>query len=195
MAADSAKGLDSQSLQIVQYGGTLTDIAALFRMDRKEVKRKISGVAPAGTRGTAPVYHIHEVAPFLVKPNLDDVGEYIRTMPPSELPKMLTKEYWTGQRARQEYEIKAGTLWPTTDVIEKVGELLKLIKMNLQLAADAVERQVELTERQRKIIRDLHDGALGALRTAVIKHFGTKALKNGTLPSRVVTRDDDDEEI
>jgi hypothetical protein len=173
---DSPKQLDSASLQLIQYGGTLSDLAAIFRMDRADVKRKIAPLVPSGVRGTVGVYLIHEVAPYLVRPVLDNIGDYIRRMHPNELPKQLTKEYWAGQRSRQDYEEKAGTLWRQDDVIRKVSELVKLIKMTAQLAADTVERQAELTENQKNIIRQIHDGMLVDLRESLMEHFGAKVL-------------------
>jgi hypothetical protein len=96
----------------------------------------------------------------------------------SELPKMLTKEFWAGQRSKQEYELKAGDLWGTATVIEKMGEVFKLVKMSALLTVDTVERQVELTVHQRLLIKNIMDGMLIDLSTTLQEKF-KKDIDNG----------------
>jgi hypothetical protein len=89
----------------------------------------------------------------------------------NDLPKMLTKEFWAGQRSRQEFEQREGNLWPTGRVVEVIGGLMKLVKMSVRLNADAVDRQAELTDRQRGIVKSLGDGMLETLYATVLEEF------------------------
>lgn len=162
--------LDDESRAMIYEGLNLSELGRLFHMDHRVLVEKLHGVSPSGKRGSANTYKVHEVAPHLVKP-IFDIESYIKRMNHADLPKMLTKEFWAGQRAKQEYLLKAGDLWPTEDVIKHVGELFKLVKMSVQLMSDAVERQVELTERQRAIIKAMCDGLLSDLRQAIIENF------------------------
>lgn len=166
--------LDDESRAMIYQGLNLSELGRLFHMDHRVLVEKLHGVPPTGKRGKANTWHVHEVAPYLVRP-IFDIEEYIKRMNHADLPKMLTKEFWAGQRARQEYLLKAGDLWPTDEVVNSVGELMKLVKMSAQLMVDAVDRQAELTDRQRQIIRGLTDGMLRDLRQAVIETFGDRA--------------------
>lgn len=163
--------LDQESRSMIFEGLNLSELGRLFHMDHRVLVEKLHGVAPHGKRGKADTYLVHEVAPYLVKP-IFDIETYIKRMNHADLPKMLTKEFWAGQRSKQEYLLKAGDLWPTAEVIKNVGELLKLVSMSAKLTRDTVERQVELSDRQRAIITSLMDGMLRDLRTQVIKTFG-----------------------
>lgn len=176
--------LDAESRAMLYEGCNLSQLSILFRMDHRPLVEKLHGVEPSSKRGNAAIYLVHEVAPYLVKP-LYDIEAYIKRMNHNELPKHLTKEFWAGLRSKQEYELRDGDLWPTEKVIEHVGELFKLIKMQSRLAADAVDRQTELTPRQRSIVRGIFDGLMRDLHTAVIENFSHKE-------QRVEEAEDDD---
>lgn len=162
--------LDAESQAMLYEGLNLSQLGIAFRMDHRVLVEKLHGVAPSGKRNGVPTFQIHEVAPHLVKP-IYDIESYIKRMNHADLPKHLTKEFWAGLRSKQEYELRAGDLWPTEKVVEKVGELFKLVKMSLLLATDAVERQTELSSRQREIIKDLMDGLLEDLHHQVTTEF------------------------
>lgn len=165
--------LDEASQAMLFEGLNLSQLGVAFRMDHRVLVEKLHGVSPSGTRNGAAIYKIDEVAPHLVKP-IYDIEDYIKRMNHADLPKHLTKEFWAGLRSKQEYELKAGDLWPTAKVIEAVGELFKLVKMSLLLMSDAVERQTELTARQRDIIRSMTDGVLEDLHQEVVANFSRK---------------------
>lgn len=189
MATNRRDSLDEESRAMIFQGLNLSELGRLFHMDHRVLVEKLHGVAPSGKRGKADTYLVHEVAPYLVRP-IFDIETYIKRMNHSDLPKMLTKEFWAGQRSRQEYLLKAGDLWPTSEVVKNVGELMKLFAMSAKLASDAVERQVELTPRQRTIIRGLMDGMMRDLRAQVIKTFGGRVTQAELETAEVV---DDDE--
>lgn len=159
--------LTEDDKSMLYEGMNVTQFAQMLKMERRDVGAKLFGkVQPVGERKGQPIYSPKEALPYLVKPSYD-VETYIRNMSPADLPKMLTKEYWAAMRSRQEYELKAGDLWPTTKVVQEVGELMKMVRMSLLLALDTVERQVELSDRQRGIIKDLMDGTLRDLHSRI----------------------------
>ena len=175
MAAAKSKtmSLDEESRAMLYEGCNLSQLGILFRMDHRVLVEKLHGVSPSSKRGNANIYRVDEVAPHLVKP-IYDIETYIKRMHHNELPKLLTKEFWAGQRSKQEFLLRDGDLWETAKVIEKVSELLKLIKMQARLAVDGVERQTELTPRQKAIIRGIFDGMLRDLHTSVVDNFSHK---------------------
>lgn len=179
--------MDEDTGSMIFEGCNISQLAKLFRMERRDIQPKIRSVAPCGERGGYPIYFVHEVAPHVVKP-IYDVETYIKRMNPQDLPKHLTKEFWAGQRSRQDYEARAGDLWPTDKVVEIFGEAVKVFRMSMLLMRDSLERETELTESQRSRIDTMVDSALNGLVEALVTRFETEARK----PAAAV---DDDEEV
>lgn len=158
---------DEETKAGIYEGLNTTQFQMLFKRDFRTVQRAfyeagVDGIKPVGKRYGADIYAVHDIAPYLVKPKID-VEAYIRKMDPKDLPKILTKEFWAGQRSKQDYEEKAGLLWRTERVVQEMGEVFKLVKMSVLLMSDAVERQTELTDKQREIIKSLTHGMLDDL--------------------------------
>jgi hypothetical protein len=151
-------------------GLNLSQLGVAFRMDHRVLVEKLKDCPSTGTRNGFPTWQIHEAAPHLVRP-IYDIEAYIKRMNHADLPKHLTKEFWAGLKSKQDYELRAGDLWPTSKVVESVGELFKLVRMSALLATDTLERQVELTEPQRAIVKNLMDGMLNDLHRAVQEKF------------------------
>lgn len=163
--------LDGDSKTMIYDGCNLTQLCAIFKMDRRTVTEKIRDVSPTGQRSGYPIYLIHEVAPHLVKPAYD-VETYLRRMNHKDLPPMLSKEFWAGLKAKQDYQLKEGDLWPTSEVIIAVTDLFKTLKMSMQLIMDSIERDTVLTHAQRSRMMSLVDGALNDLADSVAEKFG-----------------------
>lgn len=183
---------DEETLAAIYKGVTQDQLMRIFKMDHRTIKKKLfeSGVKPVGkSANNADIYAIHEIAPYLVKP-VFDVETYIKQMNHNDLPKHLTKEFWAGLRSKQDYEERAGHLWRTEKVVEKVGELMKLVKMSTLLMNDAVERQTELSDRQRAIIKELSHGMLSDLMTRINENFQEPAEEHVELQKTV-----EDEEL
>jgi len=151
---------------------TYAQIAKLFETDAKTLPQRLKMVPPAGTRHAHKVYRIRDVAAFLVTPGYE-IEEYIRQMSPQELPPLLSKEFWNGQKSRLDFEIKEGQHWPTEDVVEYVAELMNVLRMTLLLVVDDVNREDTLTDGQRAVFQRITDGAIATLRENVAKRFET----------------------
>ncbi len=164
--------IDEESRLMIFQGCNTTQLCTIFRTDPRTLMRKLfeNNVRPCGVRNGSDIYHIADVAPYIVKPH-QGIEEAILKMSHHDLPKDLTKEFWAGQRSKQDFLEKAGRLWPTEKVVERVSELLKLVKMSTLLMNDAVERQTELTEQQRSIIKSLTRGMLEDLMKRVEEQF------------------------
>lgn len=170
--AAAGKALDGESAAMIYEGLNITQLCQLLDMNDKELKPKMvrGGVEPCGTRQGYPIYRVKDVLPFVVKPGYD-IEEYIKKMHHNELPKMLTKEYWAGQRSKQDFLERAGHLWQTEKVVDKVGEILKFVRMSVTLLIDALEREMEVTEKQRTIIKNQCDGMLNELYQMIQENF------------------------
>ncbi len=175
MATDKAAergNSDDETMAAIYRGLNQSQLMALFRLDNRTIKRKLfeADVKPVGKHHGADLYAVFDVAPYLCKP-IFDIEATIKRMSHDDLPKSLTKEFWAGLRSKQDYEEKAGLLWRTEKIVEEVGDLMKLVKMSTLLMLDAVERQSELTDRQREIIRSLSHGMLNDLLKRVEAKF------------------------
>ena len=89
--------------------------------------------------------------------------------------------------------LKEGDLWPTTDVVKKVGELMKLMSMSMKLLADTVDRQAELTDKQRRIILAIVDSTQEDLVKQVVENFSHEPKQAPQLPAP--SHDEEDEEL
>lgn len=175
---------DETTRAILYEGANLSQLGRLFHMDHRVLVEKLHSCKPNGTRNNADTYDVAEVAPYLVKP-IYDIETYIKRMHHNDLPKHLTKEFWAGLRSRQEYEQKEGNLWLTTRVVEVIGGLMKMVKMSVRLMADQVDRQAELSDRQRLLVKTLGDGMLEELYRTVKEEFA----KTPTNPSVIEAAD------
>lgn len=189
---------DSITKAILYDGANLSQLTNLFRMDHRVLVEKLTkgGCQPTGTRNGVDIYAVHEVAPYLVKPAYD-IEEYLKRMHHNDLPKHLTKEFWAGLRSRQEYEQKEGNLWPTSRVVEVMGGMMKLIKMSMRLMVDQVDRQAELTDRQRQIVKGQCDGTLEEAYRTILESFATQptnveVIEQSELMVAAVQEDDDE---
>lgn len=170
------KSLDANSAAMIYEGVTITQIARIFHVDAKLVPGKIHAVKPAGERAGFPVYHIHEVAPYLVKPQ-GDIAAHIKRMNHRDLPPLLQREFWTGQRARLAFERDEGDLWPTAQVVEYIGAAFQAIRMSLLLMADNIEREITLSSQQRAAMRRLADATLDDMRGRLTGDFQQRAAE------------------
>lgn len=164
------KTLDADSKAIIYEGVSVSQLGHIFGIDNRTVTRKINGLAPCGTRVGYPIYSLKDAAAYLVEPK-GDIGEHIKKMNHRDLPPMLLKEFWTGQNARLKFEEDQGDLWRTEHVIEHEAEVYKTLRMTLLLTRDRIERETELTDKQRSIIDNTIDGALGDLYESLINRF------------------------
>lgn len=169
---------------------TMSQLAQLFETDAKTLPKRLRGLRPAGARHNTSTYKIREAASRLVRPGYA-IEQYLRTMNHSDLPPLLTKEYWNGQRARQIYEENAGDLWRTSQVVEGFAEAFKTLRMSLLLMGDAIERETALSEVQRKIVKRMIDGAIDDLREKMVTRF--KDYVAATAPLALPVFDDADD--
>lgn len=167
----NSKRFDEDTEAMLFHGASLSQIGRLFSMDNRDIKAKISGnVEPTGMRAGAPIYAIKDVAPYLVQPPYD-MDTFIQKMSLADLPMILRKEYWAGMRSQQLFMQAAGELWPTSEVVDVISELLKSIRMAVLPIREAVERETELTERQRAIITKIIDNTLEQAHATTIERF------------------------
>lgn len=147
-----------------------TQLAQLFKRDPKSMARLLDGLAPAGERRGFKVYSIAEAAQRLVKPGYE-IEDYLRRMHQSDLPPLVGKEFWNGQRARQAFEENEGDLWRTAEMVAVFAEAAQTCRTSLLLMGDALEREEELTDTVRATVEGLIDGAIKDMQEALVERF------------------------
>lgn len=148
----------------------MAQIAQMFETDAKTLPNRMKHVAPVGKRNGYNVYSIREAASMIVKPGYE-IEEFIRQMSPQEMPPLLTKEYWNGQKARLAFEKELGNLWPTEDVVEMTAVLCQEIRQSLILTVDDIERDEGFTDGQRKAFRRIVDSAISDMAEKLTEKF------------------------
>lgn len=159
-------------------GCTPVELSRLFRVSTSKVRDILRDTPPYGTRGGRDVWLVHEVAMGLLRDNESEpeTVERILKLHHTKMPKMLSKEFWFAQTYKQKYDITAGNLWRTEEVIEMAGDAFKTIRLSLQLMSDTVERNEVLTEKQRRTILDLVDSVLLDMREKLIDAFENRRV-------------------
>lgn len=151
---------------------TVSQLAKMFRTDAKTLPQRLRSLPSSGLRGGYKVYDIRDAASFIVTPGYE-IEQYIRQMSAQELPPLMQKEYWNGQRARIAYEKEMGNLWPTEDIIALFAVLENGIRQTTLLVVDDVEREDGVTDGQKKTIRRIMDGAVTTFKDKLTEAFAS----------------------
>lgn len=156
--------------QILMVGASISELAQLFGMDRKDIRARIGELPPRTKRGQSDVWRVRDVASRLVKfdDNMTELVSKILATHHTDLPKMLSKEYWYGQNQRIKFLQEVGDLWDTSAVITLASEVFKTLRLSLMLASDTVGRETGLTLKQREIIENLMHEALSDAREKLV---------------------------
>ncbi len=173
--------LDDESQAMLYDGLNLSQMTIAFGIDHRILVEKLHGVPATGSRNGTEIWTIATVAPYLVKP-VGDIETYIKKMQPNDLPKALAKEFWSAIKTRQEVEKASGDLWPTERVVGVIGSLMKLLKMSVRLLTDSVDTQAELSEAQRRTVKQLGDSMLERLYAEVRDSFKPRKEGERELP-------------
>lgn len=188
-------GVDDASKAMLFEGVSISQLATLFKMDRRTVQQKLgTSIQPVGKRDSWPIYAIYDCAPLLVEHDLslesvDQIAAYIQKLDVTRLPRLLTKEFWMAMLNKQKYEEQAGDLWRTEKVLELYGDLIKSIRTPLILAQDTVEASAELSPRQRQVLTSIIDNLLNELHDSAAKSMNQRKAV-AALPDQ--TEDDDE---
>lgn len=123
-----------------------------FRIGRQHMDRKLRGLKPIGEgmNGTV-LYDLAEAAQYLVTPKID-IEAYIRNLGPEALPERLREAFWSSKLKEQNWMTRAGDLWRTEVVLDRVSTMLQSMRDKLRIIPDMVERETGLTSEQRKIM-------------------------------------------
>lgn len=166
-APESGQAAESDWARL-RNGVSAAWIAGAIKRDPKTVKKRLAGCKPKKREKGVDLYDLEEAMSYVVKPRFD-VGEYIKTMNPQELPVMLRKEYWEAENKRAKFMRDAGELWHTDDVLAVFAEAFKRIKTTMQVWPDDVERVAGLNRDQYNALIRLTDGLREELHKTLVE--------------------------
>mgnify|MGYP000128353724 CR=1 FL=1 len=182
-------------------GVTVSWLSQVFELPVPVVKAKLKFCQPKtvrrrGEKMVSTYYDIKEAAAFLVTPAFS-TAEYLRAVKRGELPPALQQQIWDALLKRQKWEENAGQLWRTEKVRQVLGSTFQTIKFTIQLWADTVERQTELSPDQRatiirmadalqseiydSLVRQAEEGSTGSQLDEMPDHVGESAAVISTV--------------
>lgn len=187
--ASPADAGDGQALDIsdVYRGVSVTWLAQAFGMDNSTVKRRLANCPPIGKQRNYDIYSLRQAAQYLVEPKID-IGAYLRSMNPSQLPSYLQDAYWSAMLKRQKYEENAKELWRTADVLDVFGEFAMTMKSTVQLWVENLDRVHGLTPEMRLTMTQQGDNLLEEIHRLMIE----APLKRSTTSTAAESHGDED---
>jgi hypothetical protein len=178
-------------------------LSAVFRMDTKAVVKRLSScppikALPADGR-TGRLYDLATAARYLVTPAMD-TEDFLKVLNRNDLPPALQTQFWDAMMKRQRWEKEAGQLWPSDRVIAVLSEVFQTLKFTSQLWVDSLEREVEVTGPQRKVLQKLVDSLMQEIHDTLVEkaETGLNGPQKDDLPAlmgspkNVVIEEDDD---
>lgn len=139
----------TQDLNEIRDGVTVTWLATLYGIARKTVEKQLVGcpVLKRGKNG-APLYDLTIAAGYMSS-RKRDIAAALKTAKEADLPAPLQRQFWQTKLLRNKWEMEAGEMWATDDVMDVLGEIFKIIKNSTMLWVDNLEQVAVLTKEQR----------------------------------------------
>lgn len=148
-------------------GVSVSWLMKAFRMGRSTIESKLIGCPSIGFgKHGVLLYDIPTVASYLVNP-ARDIAKYIEQADVKDLPERLREPFWNSKLKEQRYLEKAGELWPTHLVVEKIADILSDIRAMLTLIPDDLEREAGLNAVQRQKVK----ARIDKLQTGIYNHI------------------------
>jgi hypothetical protein len=150
-------------------GASISQLVKAFKMDARDVSRKMRNVQPCGERRGFPIYWLKDAAAALSPPKVseEDILAYIGSMNFKNLPPALNKEVWNGLRARLRFEQEQGDLWLTERIQEVVATLMQTFRMGVLLMPDKLSRMEKLTPKAHEALRQFCDEMLADMQQRI----------------------------
>lgn len=171
--------LGMKDMHDVVAGVSLTWLSKIFRIDQEKCKQALVKCPVLRTgRNGGNVYDVKTAAGYLVDP-ISDLGAYLLTIDSKRLPQKLQEGYWNARIKEMKARTMAGELWPTTKVLEVLGDTFKTIKSTVQLWSDSVEEITgEMTPEQRDTMIALSDKLLDEIHKSLIDKAKNQATES-----------------
>ena len=161
----------------VRAGVSASWLAGAFDMARPRVVSLLSDCDPIRHTKEGPVWSLADAARYLVPPD-GNIENYIKHMRIEDLPVRLQKSYWGAKTQQQKWQENAGDLWRTFQVLETFGSVFQLVKSQVQLWPDTLERDGQLTSAQKARLEKLTDDMQDELYEKVVQAMKGHDMKS-----------------
>lgn len=173
-----ANAHSSLDKSILYDGVSISNLAVIFDLDKRTVSGRIHGLTPTGTRNGYPTYSLAEACVRCFKPSEEQLREAVRRMGTGDLPVRMQKEFWDSHRSRQTFEENARDLWRTEDLVDVFTEVFKTFRTSVRLFVDAVDRDTEISVRQRGLLEQYSDDLLTETRRLLLENPKFAEIEN-----------------
>lgn len=152
LEAQLAKRVEQQKLQTpgtymqpvtTQFLGTVFGLHA-NTVAKQLAKCPVAEYKPHGGK-MHPRYHFREAIQYLVEPKVD-IATWIANS--KHFPPELNKSFWEAMRVKQKWQLEAGELWRTEDVMEIFGTVFLMIKEQTRLWVERLPDSQDMTTAQ-----------------------------------------------
>lgn len=152
----------------VYRGVSITWLAQAFGMDKPTVRKRLAHCPPIGKMRDYEIYSLRQAAAYLVEPKID-IGQYLKSLRPVDLPSYLQDTYWSAMLKRQKYEENARQLWRTGDVLAVFGDMAMTFKSTVQLWVENLDRVYGLTPEMRQTMTQQGDNLLEEIHRIMVE--------------------------
>lgn len=143
-------------------------LAEFFNMSPDTVKKRLAKCPVAGYVGSGrPVYIFQDTVSFLIKPKWD-IATYLKTLNIGDMPLPISKVYWEAERTKNKTLLETGQAWPTSKVLETLGQVFMMIKDRIPLIREGM-RDEGLTDPQSDVLEKLCDQFQRDLHEALVE--------------------------
>ena len=148
----------------------------LLQMDGGTIKTRLRTLPPLpGCHPHRPLWHFHEVLPYLIKPKMT-AEQFAKTLNKVDLPPEINVAFWNSQRARVKYKVESQEAWETEDVLNILGEVAMTIKDSLTMVVEEMRNRAKLNDEQTQVLSE----CLDELRTEIRKKLVEMPAKRAT---------------
>ena len=186
-ARDRADQIDSNNgdLADIKNGVGVGWLANLYGVARKTVTAKLIGCPVVRRdRNGSPIYDLTVAAGYL-SGRKHDVIAALKIAKEEDFPLPMQQRFWKTKILRNKWELDAGQLWGTDDVLETFSETFKAIKNAMMLWVDNVELTATLTKDQRVALLGQVDTLSNRIHETLVempKQRRTKSIRDFQMP-------------
>lgn len=171
----------TQDLMDIKSGVTVTWLATLYGIARRTVEARLNGCPVLKrSKSGAPLYDLTVAAGYLSS-RKRDVMAALKVAKEDDLPLPLQQRFWKTKILRNKWELDAGMLWQTEDVVAVFGDTFKAIKNALMLWVDNLELLGSMTKEHRETLLKQVDSLSEEIHKTLVempKKRQTKSLRD-----------------
>jgi len=173
----SDHGEITTDINTVLRGVNVNWLAQAFHMNPQTIKRRLRDCPVLSRRKEGYIYDLAQAAGYLVEP-IFDVDEYMKTAKIEDLPVRLQKEFWDAKNKRRAYELEAGELWRTEQIMDVFADAFQAIKYSTSLWLAEMDRERGVSTEDRKFFKTRIESLQNTMFTKLVEIAKTPKTKS-----------------